>query len=65
MSSQTDSSKDSTVFHTSRTGLLKAPIQIGSNVQSSVSFILPEITKLSEDVVTNNLTILFVYVRWY
>ncbi|XP_057822546.1 polycomb group protein EMF2B [Cryptomeria japonica] len=56
-----DSLGDSAVFRSGRTCLLKASTRQGCNEQSAVSFILPEIGKLSEDVVTDNLTILLVY----
>eukprot|EP01018_Ginkgo_biloba_P033967 Gb_40733 [translate_table: standard] len=55
-----DSVGDSAAYRLSRTYLLKGSTQPGCNEQSAVSFILPEIGKLSEDVVTHNLTILFV-----
>jgi len=60
VSSQIDSSEDSAIYRSSRTCLLKVLTQPGFNEQSAVSFILPEIAKLSEDVVTDNLTILFI-----
>ncbi|KAH9325384.1 hypothetical protein KI387_005562, partial [Taxus chinensis] len=55
-----DSPEDSAVYRSSHTCLLKVSTQLGCNEKSAVSFILPEIGKLSEDVVTDNLTILFV-----
>lgn len=60
VSSKIDSSEDSAIYRSSRTCLLKVRSQPGCNEQSAVSFILPEIAKLSEDVVTDNLTIVFV-----
>lgn len=60
VSRQTNSSEDSAIFLSSRRGLRTSPTQPGCNGQSSVSFILPEIAKLSKDGLTDNVKILFV-----
>lgn len=52
--------EDSSVYRLTRACLLRTSTQQGCNEQSAVSFILPEIGKLSVDVDAHNLTILFV-----
>jgi hypothetical protein len=52
--------EESSVYRLPRPCLLRTPTQQGCNEQSAVSFILPEIGKLSVDVDAHNLTILFV-----
>lgn len=55
-----NSLEDSSVYRLTRARLLRKSTQQGCNELSAVSFILPEIGKLTVDVDAHNLTILFV-----